>query len=84
MDVADKVPKPDLQKPPRRTRKERNAEKSEPVQDGTTNTDSESVTLKADAYFYVPADDNYVMKHKGDLFRCSVCKSNTWLHSHQF
>lgn len=40
--------------------------KSEPVQDGTTNTDSESVTLKADAYFYVPADDNYVMKHKGD------------------
>ena len=66
MDVADKVPKPDLQKPPRRTRKERNAEKSEPVQDGTTNTDSESVTLEADAYFYVPADDNYVMKHKGD------------------
>ena len=66
MDVADKVPKPDLQKPPRRTRKERNAEKSEPVQDGTTNTDSESVTLKADAYFYVLADDNYVMKHKGD------------------
>lgn len=66
MDVADKVPKPDLQKPPRRTRKERNAEKSEPVQDGTTNTDSESVTLDADTYFYVPADDNYVMKHKGD------------------
>lgn len=65
-DVADTVPQPDLQKPPRRTRKERNAEKSEPVQDGTTNTDSESVTLKADAYFYVPADDNYVMKHKGD------------------
>ena len=61
MDVADKVPKPDLQKPPRRTRKERNAEKSEPVQDGITNTDSESVTLEADAYFYVPADDNYVM-----------------------
>lgn len=56
MDVADKVPKPDLQKPPRRTRKERNAEKSEPVQDGTTNTDSESVTLDADTYFYVPAD----------------------------
>ena len=49
----------------RRTRKERNAEKSETVQDGTTNTDSESVTLDADTYFYVPADDNYVMKHKG-------------------
>lgn len=65
-DVADTVPQPDLQKPPRRTRKERNAEKSEPVQGGTTNTDSESVTLEADAYFYVPVDDNYVMKHKGD------------------
>lgn len=39
---------------------------TEPVQDGTTNTDSESVTLDADTYFYVPADDNYVMKHKGD------------------
>ena len=63
-DVADTVPQPDLQKPPRRTRKERNTES---VQDGTTNTDSESVTLDADTYFYVPADDNYVMKHKGDV-----------------
>ena len=66
MDAAEKVPKPDLQKPPRRTRKERNAEKTEPVQDGTTNTDSETVILDADTYFYLPADDNYVMKHKGD------------------
>lgn len=66
MDAAETVPKPDLQKPPRRTRKERNAEKTEPVQDGTTNTDSETVTLDADTYFYLPADDNYVMKHKGD------------------
>lgn len=65
--AADSVPQPELETPPRRTRKERkSAEQSEPVQDGTTNTDSESVTLKADAYFYVPADDNYVMKHKGD------------------
>lgn len=66
MDAAETVPKPDLQKPPRRTRKERNAEKTEPVQNGTTNTDSETVTLDADTYFYLPADDNYVMKHKGD------------------
>ena len=66
MDVAENVPKPDLQKPPRRTRKERNAEKTEPVQDGTTNTDSETIALDADTYFYLPADDNYVMKHKGD------------------
>ena len=55
-DVADTVPQPDLQKPPRRTRKERNAEKA----------DSESITLDTDTYFYIPADDNYVMKHAGD------------------
>ena len=47
------VPKPELETPPRRTRKERLAKTSE-------------TTLKADAYFYVPADDNYIMKHKGD------------------
>lgn len=65
--AADSVPQPELETPPRRTRKERkSAEQSEPVQDGTTNTDSESVTLDADTYFYIPADDNYVMKHKGD------------------
>ena len=66
MEVADTVPKPELQKPPRRTRKERNAEKSEAVQDGTTNADSESVTLKADAYFYDIKNNNYVMKHAGE------------------
>lgn len=66
MDAAENVPKPDLQKPPRRTRKERNAEKTETVQDGTTNTDSETVILDADTYFYLPSEDNYVMKHKGD------------------
>lgn len=66
MDAAENVPKPDLQKPPRRTKKERNAEKTEPVHDGTTNTDSETVILDADTYFYLPSEDNYVMKHKGD------------------
>lgn len=70
--IADTVPKPDLQKPPRRTRKERNAEKTEPVQDGTTNTDSETIVLNADTYFYVPADDNYIMKHKGDTVNLIV------------
>lgn len=66
-EVADKVPKPELENPPRRTRKERqSAQSAEPVQDGTTNTDSETVTLDADTYFYIPADDNYVIKHKGD------------------
>lgn len=64
--IADTVPKPDLQKPPRRTRKERNAEKTEPVQDGTTNTDSETVALDADTYFHDIENDNYLLKHKGD------------------
>ena len=61
-EAADSVPMPELETPPRRTRKERKAAE----QDGTINTDSESVVLDADNYFYVPADDNYVMKHKGD------------------
>ena len=61
-EAVDKVPQPELETPPRRTRAERKSADA----DGTTNTDSESVTLDADTYFYVPADDNYVMKHKGD------------------
>lgn len=66
--AVDSVPKPELETPPRRTRKERKtAEQSdELIQDGTTNTDSENVILNEDTYFYVSADDNYVMKHKGD------------------
>lgn len=56
------IQKPTLETPPRRTRKERTAA----VQDGTTNTDSETVTLDKDTCFYVPADDNYIKKHKGD------------------
>lgn len=63
--AMDNVSQPELETPPRRTRKERKA--AESVQDGTTNTDSETVVLDADTYFYVPADDNYVMKHKGDV-----------------
>lgn len=66
MEVADTVPKPELQKPPRRTRKERNAEKAEPVQDGTENTDFENVVLKEDTYFYDIENDNYLLKHEGD------------------
>ena len=50
--------------PSRRGRKSRT--QSEPVQDGTTNTDSETVVLDADTYFYDVKNDNYVMKHAGD------------------
>lgn len=65
MDAIDTVPKPDLETPPRRTRKERTAVQSG-VQGGTTNTDAHSVTLDKDTCFYVPADDNYIKRHKGD------------------
>jgi transcriptional regulator of met regulon len=56
-EAMDKVPLPDLQKPPRRTRKERQTEQAE-----TT----EQTVCEADTYFYLEATDNYVMKHKGD------------------
>lgn len=51
--AVDTVPKPELQAPPRRTRKERQAAESTAV-------------CAADTYFYIEADDNYVMKGKGD------------------
>lgn len=42
------------------------------VNDGTDNTDSESVTLDEDTYFHVLADDNYIMKHAGDVVELIV------------
>ena len=54
--IADTVPKPELETPPRRTRKERVAAQSATPE-----------TLAEDTYFYIAADDNYVMKHKGDV-----------------
>ena len=51
--AVDTVPKPELETPPRRTRKERQAAASAAV-------------CEADTYFYIEADDNYVRKHKGD------------------
>jgi len=51
--VADTVPKPELETPPRRTRNERKAEQGAAV-------------CEADTYFYITADDNYVMKRKGE------------------
>lgn len=50
------IPQPDLETPPRRTRRERQAAQPD-----------ESGTLSEDTYFYIPSDDNYVMKHKGDV-----------------
>lgn len=59
-DAIDSVETPELETPPRRTRKERKAA------DANTNTDYEEVVLDKDTYFYVTADDNYVMKHEGE------------------
>lgn len=58
-EVADSVPKPDLQKPPRRTRKERQTEQV---------VSDEPAICTEDTYFYIPSTDNYVMKRKGDEF----------------
>ena len=55
-EIADTVPKPELETPPRRTRKERQV----------ASAPAETSVCSEDTYFYIPADDNYVMKHKGD------------------
>ena len=60
--IADKVPKPELETPPRRTRKERVAKAEQSEQPENTPN-----VLVADTYFYIEAADNYVMKHKGDV-----------------
>ena len=58
--------------PTRRRRKSRTQSEpvkepsEEPVQDGIIDTDSETVVLDADTYFYDIKNDNYVMKHAGD------------------
>lgn len=67
--ATEDIPKPELETPPRRTRKERTDTQ---VQDSTTNTDSETVTLDKDTCFYVLANDNYIKKHKGDTVEVIV------------
>lgn len=56
--ATEGIPQPELDTPPRRTRKERQAKAEQ---------SAEPETLAEDTYFYIPADDNYVMKHKGDV-----------------
>lgn len=60
--IADTVPKPELETPPRRTRKERVAKADQSEQPGNAPD-----VLSADTYFYIASSDNYVMKHKGDV-----------------
>lgn len=56
--ATENIPKPELEEPPRRTRKERKAAQA----DATAPE-----PLAEDTYFYIATDDNYVMKHKGDV-----------------
>lgn len=54
--ALEKVPEPELEKVPRRTRATR-SQAQEP---------EDSDTLKEDTFFYIPETDNYMMKHAGD------------------
>lgn len=54
--ALEKVPEPELEKVPRRTRATR-SQAQEP---------EDSDILKEDTFFYIPETDNYKMKHAGD------------------
>lgn len=58
---ADEEEKLKTRKSPRTGRKPKQDES-----DGQTNTDSVTIVLEEDGYFYSPVDDNYIMKHAGD------------------
>ena len=60
--IADTVTKPELETPPRRTRKERVAKAEQNEQPENTPN-----VLVTDTYFYIEATDNYVIKHRGDV-----------------
>lgn len=74
--AADKPPVSVEPEAPKPGRKSRAAKKENPLEgamnppevlDGTTNTDSVSIELTEDTYFYLPGTDNYVMKHAGEI-----------------
>jgi hypothetical protein len=64
--AMDSVPAPELDKVPRRTRRERQAAQAQQEGDWQDNTDNVTVVLEKDSYFFRPSDGNYLMKHKGD------------------
>lgn len=72
VEAADKAAASDISedeakgKKTRRSSSRRSKKAEQPENDGTANTDSETVTLKEDTYFHIPADDNYILKHAGD------------------
>lgn len=70
--AADEAAKADISedeakgKKSRRSSSRRSKVVEQPEQDGTTNTDSETITLDEDTYFYDVVNDNYLLKHEGD------------------
>lgn len=55
--VTESIPQPEMETPPRRTRKERRS---------AEQVEKELWVCTEDTYFYVESDDNYVMTHKGE------------------
>lgn len=78
-DELPSVPVPELEKVPRRTRKERIAEQNEDdIADIQKKIDEASwVVLTEDKYFHVKSTDNYVRKHEGDQVNLDDCEEIT-------
>lgn len=57
--ATENIPKPELETPPRRTRKERQA--------ASASATSAPETLTETTYFFIEATGNYVMKQAGDV-----------------
>ncbi len=65
--AASDIPEDEAKgKKSRRSSSRRSKKDEQPEQDGTTNTDSETITLDEDTYFYDTVNDNYLLKHEGD------------------
>lgn len=64
--AADTVSKPELETPPRRTRKERQAAAKSELIEPDEQT-AELKTLTETTYFFIEATGNYVMKYQGDV-----------------
>ena len=60
-EALDKVPAPEYEKVPRRTRRNRDAETN-----AAPKEVKEKAALTEDTYFYIKAEDNYVLKHAGE------------------
>ena len=66
-EALDKVPAPEYEKVPRRTRRNRDAGTGAIVGATPEELKAEDAALTEDTYFHIPETDNYVMKHAGDF-----------------